>query len=79
MHSYLFSDTYVLSDDLTEKSFRGTFRVIEGDTFLPELADPSTELFRVHSREYREKINLLFRRSELRPGFDGTEILAFDG
>ncbi|KRT83780.1 hypothetical protein AMK59_3853, partial [Oryctes borbonicus] len=44
-----------------------------------EMADPSTERFKIRARDYRERLNLLFRRSYLRHGFSGTEILALDG
>lgn len=66
-------------DPLTEQVYRATFKVINGDTFSPELADPSTENFKIRSRDYREKLNLLFRRSPITHGFTGTEVLALDG
>lgn len=59
--------------------FRAMFQVVRGDTFSPELADPTTEQFRIRARDYRERLNLVFRRSDLRPAFLGTEVLALDG
>lgn len=62
-----------------DQVFLGTFRVIDGDYFAEELADQSTESFRIRSREYRDRLNLAFRRSNLRISFIGSEVLAFDG
>lgn len=59
--------------------FRAMFRVVRGDAFSAELADPATEQFRIRARDYRERLNLVFRRSDLRPAFLGTEVLALDG
>lgn len=59
--------------------FRGVFHIISGDSFTMELSDPSTDLFRAKSREFREDLNLIYRRSHLRSSFLGTEVLAFDG
>lgn len=47
--------------------------------FLPEFADPSNSKFKTRTRDYRERLNLLFRRSGIRDGFVGTEVLALDG
>ncbi|CAH1156249.1 unnamed protein product [Phaedon cochleariae] len=62
-----------------EQIFRATFRVVEGDAFSSEMADPTTKKFQNRSRDYKERINLLFRRSSVRHGFVGTEVLALDG
>lgn len=75
----MFSDTFFMLGPPEEQIFRGTFRVVEGDIFLPELADPSNSKFKNRSRDYRERLNLLFRRSGIRNGFVGTEVLALDG
>lgn len=75
----IFTDTFFLDDPIEEQIFRATFRVIDGDYYTSELADPSTEIFKIRSREYKERLNLLFRRSPVRHGFAGTEILALDG
>ncbi|KAF7990432.1 hypothetical protein HCN44_000237 [Aphidius gifuensis] len=71
--------TFFLSDPMGDQVFLGTFRVIDGDYFADELADPSTEAFRIRSREYRDRLNLAFRRSNLRISFIGSEVLALDG
>ncbi|PSN44456.1 hypothetical protein C0J52_22352 [Blattella germanica] len=55
------------------------FRVVRGDAFSPELANPATEEFRIRARDYKERLNLVFRRSDLKPAFLGTEVLALDG
>ncbi|KAK0098199.1 hypothetical protein PV326_010521 [Microctonus aethiopoides] len=71
--------TFLISDPPGDQVFLATFRVTNGDSFKAELADPSTEGFRIRSREYRDRINLAFRRSNLRVSFIGSEILALDG
>lgn len=71
--------TFLSSDPPGERVFRAMFRVVRGDTFSPELADPATEEFRIRARDYRERLNLVFRRSDLKSAFLGTEVLALDG
>ncbi|KAK4875624.1 hypothetical protein RN001_012046 [Aquatica leii] len=71
--------TFFASDPPEEQIYRATFKITDGDVFSPELADPSTESFKVRSRDYRERLNLLFRRSPITHGFAGTEVLALDG
>lgn len=73
------SDTFLTSDPPGDQIFLATFRVVEGDSFASELADPSTEAFRIRSREYRDRLNLIFRRSWLKISFLAAEILALDG
>ncbi|KAK6638086.1 hypothetical protein RUM44_008511 [Polyplax serrata] len=73
------ADTFILSQSIDERIFRVNFRVTEGDYYESKLADPSTEDFRVRARNYRERLNLIFRRSFLRPAFLKTDILALDG
>lgn len=75
----LFTDTFLSADPPGEQVFRAMFRVVRGDAFSAELADPATEQFRIRARDYRERLNLVFRRSDLRPAFLGTEVLALDG
>lgn len=74
-----FSDTFLSSEPPGDQVFLATFRIVAGDVFVTELADPSTEAFRVRAREYRDRLNLVFRRSELKHSFLATEILALDG
>jgi hypothetical protein len=62
-----------------EQVFRATFRVIKGDSFSPELTDTNNTKFKNRSRNYSERLNLLFRRSPVSHGFMGTEVLALDG
>ncbi|XP_050310358.1 atrial natriuretic peptide-converting enzyme-like [Anthonomus grandis grandis] len=71
--------TYFLPETPGEETYRGSFRIIEGDTFSAELADPSTTKFKNTSRDYRERLNLLFRRSLVKQGYRGSEVLALDG
>ncbi|KAK9694292.1 SEA domain [Popillia japonica] len=71
--------TYFFTQIPQEQIYRASFKVIEGDIYSMEMADPSTERFKIRARDYRERLNLLFRRSYIRHGFSGTEILALDG
>lgn len=72
-------DTFLTSDPPGDQIFLATFRVTKGDSFTAELADPSTEAFRIRSREYRDRLNLIFRRSWLKISFLAAEVLALDG
>ncbi|XP_058801065.1 atrial natriuretic peptide-converting enzyme [Phymastichus coffea] len=71
--------TFLLSDIPHDQIFLATFRVTRGDAFTAELADPSSEVFKQRSRIYRDRLNLLFRRSQLQIPFVAAEILALDG
>ncbi|XP_046467018.1 atrial natriuretic peptide-converting enzyme [Neodiprion pinetum] len=71
--------TFLSAEPPGDQVFLATFRVVDGDVFVSDLADPSTEAFRIRSREYRDRLNLVFRRSTLRFYFLATEILALDG
>ncbi|EFN61099.1 Atrial natriuretic peptide-converting enzyme, partial [Camponotus floridanus] len=71
--------TFLTSDPPDDQIFLATFRVIKGDSFTAELADPSTETFRIRSREYRDRFNLIFRRSWLKLSFLTADVLALDG
>ncbi|KAJ1532192.1 hypothetical protein ONE63_000813 [Megalurothrips usitatus] len=71
--------TFLGSEPGEDRVFRGSFRVARGDSFSPPLADPNTAQFRERARNYRERLNVLFRRSPVRTGFVGTEVLALDG
>ncbi|KAL1498247.1 hypothetical protein ABEB36_009077 [Hypothenemus hampei] len=71
--------TYFLPEYPGDQIYKGTFRVIEGDAFSMELADPSTNKFKATSRDYQERLNLLFRRSSVKHGYRGIDVLALDG
>lgn len=73
------ADTFLETEPGRDRVFRGSFRVAVGDSFSPPLADPGTAQFRERARGYRDRLNVLFRRSPVRTGFLGTEVLAFDG
>lgn len=66
-------------DPLPDKIFRAKFKVVDGDTWSPELADQNSVAFQQKARDYRERINLLLRRSDLKESYEGSEILALDG
>lgn len=68
-----------MPDQLEDQVFRAMFRVVDGDTFTSEMADPATESFRIHSEEYQQRLNSLFLDSGLRRKFKDTEVLALDG
>lgn len=44
-----------------------------------DLADHKSQRFQSKGRDYRERINLVIRRSDLREAFERSEILALDG
>ncbi|XP_065171253.1 atrial natriuretic peptide-converting enzyme-like [Atheta coriaria] len=71
--------TFYFTQPAEEQVFRASFNVMEGDVFQTPMADLQTEEFRVKARDYKERLNLLFRRSNYRLGFAGTDILALDG
>ncbi|KAF7270354.1 hypothetical protein GWI33_016680 [Rhynchophorus ferrugineus] len=71
--------TYFLPEYPGEQIYRAMFRVTSGDAFSTDLADPSTKKFKDTSRDYRERLNLLFRRSSIKHGYRGTEVIALDG
>ncbi|CAG9761004.1 unnamed protein product [Ceutorhynchus assimilis] len=71
--------TYFLPEYPGDQIYRATFKVIDGDVFSTELADPSTNKFKKISKDYKERLNLLFRRSPVKHGYRGTEVLALDG
>ncbi|XP_071050421.1 atrial natriuretic peptide-converting enzyme isoform X2 [Onthophagus taurus] len=74
-----FGYTYFFSQTSQEDVYRASFKVVNGDRYVIDMADPSTDVFKVRARDYRERLNLLFRRSYIKHGFSGTEILALDG
>lgn len=74
-----FTDTYLRPQPLPEKIFRARLTVIDGDKWIPELTDQNSTQFQHKSRDYRERINLVIRRSDLRGMYEGSEILALDG
>ncbi|KYM94557.1 Atrial natriuretic peptide-converting enzyme [Cyphomyrmex costatus] len=76
---YSVKNTFLTSDPPGDQVFLATFRVTKGDSFTAELADPSTEAFRIRSREYRDRLNLIFRRSWLKLSFLASDVLALDG
>ncbi|XP_011309564.1 atrial natriuretic peptide-converting enzyme [Fopius arisanus] len=71
--------TFLVSDPPSDQVFLATFRVTGGDSFTADLADPSTEAFRIRVREYRDRLTLAFRRSDLKVSFIVCDILALDG
>ncbi|XP_055622880.1 uncharacterized protein LOC129766374 isoform X2 [Toxorhynchites rutilus septentrionalis] len=71
--------TYLRPEPLPDRIFRGRLRVVEGDNWTSELADQNTPWFQQRARDYRERINLIMRRSDLREPYEGSEILALDG
>lgn len=66
-------------DILPERVFRGKLRIIDGDVWTSDLADQNSMRFQHKIRDYRERINLIIRRSDLRDSYEGCEVLALDG
>ncbi|XP_055390020.1 uncharacterized protein LOC129619000 [Condylostylus longicornis] len=71
--------TYLRPEPLPERIFRGKFRVTQGDKWSMDLANQNSIRFQHKARDYRERINLVIKRSDLRNSYDGSEILALDG
>uniref|UniRef100_A0A1I8Q2R9 Atrial natriuretic peptide-converting enzyme n=1 Tax=Stomoxys calcitrans TaxID=35570 RepID=A0A1I8Q2R9_STOCA len=70
--------TYFKPEPLSDRIFRGKFQVLN-DKWSMDLANQNSQRFQQKSRDYRERINLLVRRSDLREAYEGSEILALDG
>lgn len=71
-------DTYFRPEPLPDRVFRGRFMVLN-DKWSMELSNQNSMRFQQKSRDYRERINLTLRRSDLREAYEGSEILALDG
>ncbi|XP_065365129.1 uncharacterized protein LOC135958180 [Calliphora vicina] len=70
--------TYFKPEPLSDRVFRGKFQILN-DKWSMDLANQNSLRFQQKSRDYRERINLLVRRSDLKEAYDGSEILALDG
>ncbi|XP_037725052.1 uncharacterized protein LOC119556725 isoform X2 [Drosophila subpulchrella] len=70
--------TYFRPEPLPDRVFRGRFMVLN-DKWNMELANQNSLRFQHKARDYRERINLTLRRSDLREAYEGSEILALDG
>ncbi|XP_058977756.1 uncharacterized protein LOC131802178 isoform X2 [Musca domestica] len=70
--------TYFKPEPLSDRIFRGKFQILN-DKWSMDLANQNSLRFQQKSRDYRERINLLVRRSDLREAYEGSEILALDG
>lgn len=75
---FLILDTYFRPEPLPDRVFRGKFMVLS-DKWSMELANQNSLRFQHKARDYRERINLTLRRSDLREAYEGSEILALDG
>lgn len=75
----LFSDTYLRPNPLPERVFRAKLRIIQGDAWTPDLADQNSSKFQHKCRDYRERIDLVVTRSDLKESYEGSEVLALDG
>lgn len=53
--------------------------MIEGERWIPAFANQNSPIFKASSRDYKERINLVIRKSDLRESYEGCEILALDG
>ncbi|XP_039959052.1 uncharacterized protein LOC120773922 [Bactrocera tryoni] len=70
--------TYFRPEPLPDRTFRGKFLVMN-DKWSMELADQNSLRFNHKARDFRERINLIVKRSDLREAYEGSEILALDG
>ncbi|KAL7745360.1 hypothetical protein ACLKA6_015377 [Drosophila palustris] len=70
--------TYFRPEPLPDRVFRGKFMVLN-DKWSMELANQNSLRFQHKARDFRERINLTLRRSDLREAYEGSEILALDG
>ncbi|XP_030378692.1 uncharacterized protein LOC115627212 [Scaptodrosophila lebanonensis] len=70
--------TYFRPEPLPDRVFRGKFLVLN-DKWSMDLANQNSLRFQHKARDYRERINLTLRRSDLRDAYEGSEILALDG
>lgn len=64
---------------MPERIFRGRLRVIDGDTYTPELADQSSLRFQHKAKFYQDGIDAIINQSDLKVGFQKSEVLALDG
>ena len=79
MNFFFSTDVYLRPQPLPNRTFQGRFTVIDGERWIPEFADQNSISFKISSRDYRERMNLVIRKSDLRDPFEGCEILALDG
>ncbi|XP_063704852.1 uncharacterized protein LOC134834199 [Culicoides brevitarsis] len=71
--------SYLHPGPLPNRTFQGRFTVIEGERWTSSFADQNSLSFKTSSRDYRERLNLVIRKSDLRDPYEGCEILALDG
>lgn len=64
---------------MPDRIFKGKLTVTDGDKWLPDFANQNSIQFHNKARDYRERINLIIKRSDLRNSYIGNEILALDG
>lgn len=76
---FSFSVVYFKSDVLPERIFRAKLRINEGDKWTPELADQSSLRFQHKAKFYQDGIDSIINRSDLRDGYQRSEVLALDG
>lgn len=77
--SFVSLDSYLHPGPLPNRTFQGRFTVINGERWISAFADQNSPSFKSSSRDYRERLNLVIRKSDLRDPFEGCEILALDG
>lgn len=64
---------------MPERIFRGKLRIVDGDTYTPELADQSSLRFQQKAKFYQDGIDEIINQSDLKVGFERSEVLALDG
>lgn len=53
--------------------------MVLNDKWSMDLANQNSLRFQHKARDFRERMNLVVRRSDLREAYEGSEILALDG
>ncbi|KAI5720493.1 hypothetical protein M8J77_007523 [Diaphorina citri] len=78
---YYLGYKYLTLEPGGERRYRGMFQTSrDGDQiFTSDLSDPSTARYQTLAMDYRDLINILFKKSHLKSAYMGTDILAFDG
>jgi hypothetical protein len=62
-----------------EYTYRGKFRIVDGDWYQPVLADLKSAPFAEKARDYESKIDALFRNSQMKDVYLNSEIITFEG
>lgn len=59
--------------------YRGSFRIMDGDSFTSELSDAHGSTFHHKARDYQDRLDGIFRNSSMASVYQHSEILSFEG